>query len=220
MTRSLIIGGTGGIGTALKQNLQAKGHAVTTLSRRADGLDFDDPARAADKLADLEGPFDMILVATGALTVTRTRPEKSLTELTAEELAAQFAVNTIGPALVMREARRLLPRKGRSVFAALSARVGSIGDNRLGGWYSYRASKAALNQIVRTGAIELARSHKEAICVVLHPGTVATEFTENYSAAPKISPEQSAQHLTEVLDGLTPAQSGQFFDWKGTQVDW
>ena len=100
------------------------------------------------------------------------------------------------------------------------AGVGSIGDNRLGGWYSYRASKAALNQIVHTGAIELARSHKEAICVVLHPGTVATEFTENYSAAPKISPEQSAQHLTEVLDGLTPAQSGQFFDWKGTQVDW
>ena len=220
MTRSLIIGGTGGIGTALTQNLQAKGHAVTTLSRRADGLDFADPARAADILADLDGPFDMILVATGALTVTRPRPEKSLTELTAEELAAQFAVNTIGPALVMREARRLLPRKGRSVFAALSARVGSIGDNRLGGWYSYRASKAALNQIVHTGAIELARSHKEAICVVLHPGTVATEFTENYSAAPKISPEQSAQHLTEVLDGLTPAQSGQFFDWKGTQVDW
>lgn len=220
MKKALIIGASGGIGAAVQACLNARGIEVVALSRSTHGLDFAQPDRLAQVLADLQGPFDLVFVATGILTGHTATPEKSLTDLSAQEMQAQFAVNTIGPAMVLREAKRLLPRKGRSVFAALSARVGSIGDNRLGGWYSYRASKAALNQIVHTGAIELARTHREAVCVCLHPGTVATDFTANFKAEHKLTPAQSAQHLLDVLDGLSPEQTGQFFDWKGDRVPW
>ena len=220
MKRVLIIGASGGIGAAFAQNLGARGLEVVALSRRTHGLDFTEPLSAEALLTGIEGPFDLVLVVTGALALTRDRPEKSLSEISAVEMAAQFAVNAIGPALVMKHAKRWLPRKGRSVFAVLSARVGSIGDNRLGGWYSYRAAKAALNQVVHTGAIELARTHKEAVCVCLHPGTVATKFTEKFNAPDKLSPAQSVQHLLAVLEQLSPAQSGQFFDWKGERVPW
>ena len=136
-------------------------------------------------------------------------------------MADQFALNTIGPALVLREAGRLLPRDRRAVFAALSARVGSIGDNALGGWISYRAAKAALNQVVHTGAIELSRSHPHAICVALHPGTVATSFTAEYQARHDSVPsDQAAANLLTVLDGLTPDQSGGFYDWAGKEIPW
>ena len=121
----------------------------------------------------------------------------------------------------MAHAPRLLPRKGRSVFAALSARVGSIGDNRLGGWYSYRASKAALNQVLRSGAIEIARSHREAIVTALHPGTVATSFTAEYRGRhPAVAPQTSAENLLRVIDGLTPADSGNFYDWQAERIAW
>lgn len=220
MERAFIIGASGGLGTALTHALGARGVGVVTLSRQVDGLDFTDPVLVEQRLSEIDGPFDLVFVASGALTLTIERPEKSLSEVSAEELAAQFAVNTIGPALVLKHAKRWLPRKGRSVFAALSARVGSIGDNRLGGWYSYRASKAALNQIVKTGAIELSRTHKEAICVALHPGTVATSFTEGFNAPSKLTAPQSAQHLLTVLAGLSPERSGHFFDWKGEEIPW
>ncbi|MEJ5218366.1 SDR family oxidoreductase [Cognatishimia sp. D5M38] len=220
MERALIIGASGGIGAAFATALDARGVDVVALSRRTHGLEFSDPPAAEALLARVEGPFDLVLVVTGALTSTRDRPEKSLVELSAEEMAAQFAVNTIGPALVMKHAKRWLPRKGRSVFAVLSARVGSIGDNRLGGWYSYRASKAALNQVLKTGSIELARTHKEALCVALHPGTVSTPFTENFAAPNKLTPDESAQHLLTVLDTLGPEHSGSFYDWKGEEIPW
>lgn len=219
MTRVLIIGASGGIGAAMADALCTQGAEVVGLSRR-DGVDFADPEAAEAVLAGIEGSFDAVLVATGALTSTIAQPEKSLAALTAAEMAAQFAVNAIGPALVLKHAKHLLPRKGRSVCAVLSARVGSIGDNRLGGWYSYRASKAALNQVVKTSAIELARTHKEAICVALHPGTVATDFTANFNAPNKLTAAQSADHLLTVLEGLTPSDTGGFFDWKGTAVPW
>ncbi|NQY60099.1 SDR family NAD(P)-dependent oxidoreductase [Cognatishimia sp.] len=220
MERALIIGASGGIGTAIAYELTAKGVDVVALSRRTHGLNFIDASAAETLLAGVEGPFDLVLVVTGALTSTRDRPEKSLAELGAEEMAAQFAVNAIGPALVMKHAKRWLPRKGRSVFAVLSARVGSIGDNRLGGWYSYRASKAALNQVLKTGSIELARTHKEAICVALHPGTVSTRFTENFAAPNKLPPTESASRLIAVIDGLEAHQTGAFFDWKGERIPW
>lgn len=220
MKRALIIGASGGIGAAFAGELRQREFEVTGLSRCENGLDFARPSEVSDTLAAQIAPFDLILVASGALTVEADRPEKGLGELSAEEMAAQFAVNTIGPALVLKEARRLLPRKGRSVFAALSARVGSIGDNRLGGWYSYRASKAALNQVIKTGAIELARSHKEAVCVALHPGTVATPFTANFNAPHKLAAAESAAHLLSVLDGLTASDTGRFYDWRGDVVDW
>ncbi|MEM6728241.1 MAG: SDR family oxidoreductase, partial [Pseudomonadota bacterium] len=128
--------------------------------------------------------------------------------------------NAMGPALVLRHLPRLLPREGASYCGVLSARVGSIGDNRLGGWYSYRAAKAALNQIVHGAAVELARTHKEARLVALHPGTVATKFTEGFDGRDKLAPHESARHLCDVLLSKSPDQSGGFWDWRGDEVPW
>ncbi|MCW9043221.1 MAG: SDR family NAD(P)-dependent oxidoreductase [Pseudopelagicola sp.] len=218
--RALVIGASGGIGSALVAALAARGGMVAGLSRRDDGLDITDAASVEATLGALEPGFDMILVATGALHGAEQPPEKSLRHVTAAALADQYAINAIGPALILKHAPRLLRRDRRAVFAALSAKVGSIGDNHLGGWYSYRAAKAALNQIVHTGAIELARSHREAICVTLHPGTVATPFTNGHKAHRKHSPEESAENLLSVLDGLTPSDTGQFYSWDGTRLPW
>ena len=133
----------------------------------------------------------------------------------------QFEVNAIGPAMVLKHALRLVPRDGRAVVGVLSARVGSIGDNALGGWYSYRTAKAAVNQVVRTAAIELRRTRPEAILVALHPGTVATGFTAAYADRyPTAAPAQAAADLLSVLDGLSPADTGSFFDWRGERVPW
>ncbi len=172
-------------------------------------------------LGALDGPFDLIFVATGALDGAGRPPEKTLKSLDPAAMAAQFAVNCIGSAMVLKHAVCLLPRDRRAVFAALSARVGSIGDNGLGGWYSYRAAKAALNQIVHSGAIELSRSHPRSICVALHPGTVATEFTADYAARHStVSPPHAARHLLSVIEGLEASDTGGFLDWKGDVVPW
>lgn len=218
--RALVVGGSGGIGSALAQKLRADGYDVTTLSRSVDGFDITDEAAVKQALGRLDPPYHTIITATGALTSGNAHPEKSLKALDPETLAAQFAVNATGPALVLKHAQRLLPKRERTVFAALSARVGSIGDNNLGGWYSYRASKAALNQLIHTAAIELGRSHKQAICVVLHPGTVTTAFTKNYRNHASVPPQDAAANLINVLDGLTREQTGQFFDWAGKPVPW
>ncbi|WP_299842011.1 SDR family NAD(P)-dependent oxidoreductase [uncultured Roseovarius sp.] len=221
MEKALIIGASGGIGSAIAAALKARGVAVTELSRRGDGLDVTDETSVAAALGGLAGPYDLIFVASGALEIDGAAPEKTLQSVTAQAMADQFAVNCIGPSLVLKHGMHLLPRKGRAVFAALSARVGSIGDNRLGGWYSYRTAKAALNQMIHTAAIELGRSHKDAICVCLHPGTVATDFTAKYAGRHKtVPPAEAAQNLLAVIDGLGTGDTGQFFDWAGKPVTW
>ena len=221
MTRALVIGASGGIGRALCTELAAQGWQVTGLSRSADGLDVTDEASIAQHLGALEGPFQRIIIATGALEIGGHAPEKALKHLSAEAMALQFALNTIGPALVMKHSVPLLPRDAPCVMAALSARVGSIGDNKAGGWHSYRASKAALNQIIRGAAIELGRTHKHAVCVALHPGTVATSFTEKYLGRhPAVPAGEAAANLLQVMEGLSPGGSGQFFDWAGKRVAW
>lgn len=216
---ALVIGASGGIGQALALELEARGDKVTRLSRVQDGLDITDEDSVSEQLENLETVFDLIFVATGILSNTR-GPEKSLLSLSSDEMANLFAVNAIGPALVLKHAKRLLPKNNRCVFAALSARVGSIGDNHLGGWYSYRASKAALNQVIKTSSIELKRTHKHLICVALHPGTVATEFIKNYPQHQAAPSQKAASHMLSVLDSLTPEDSGQFYDWKGKRVPW
>jgi len=218
--RALVLGASGGIGAALAAALEQRGNTVTRLSRSQDGFDLADPDSVAAGLERLDGPFDSLLIASGILAPPDSRPEKSLAEIEARSMAQVLAVNAIGPALVLRHAPRLLPRRGRSVVGVLTARVGSIGDNRLGGWYSYRAAKAAANQIVHTAAIELARTHAEAVVVALHPGTVETAFTQDYPAHKKVAAAQAAANLLDVLDGLGPEQSGQFFDWAGQVVPW
>ncbi|WP_424832446.1 SDR family NAD(P)-dependent oxidoreductase [Ruegeria sp.] len=221
MDRALIIGSTGGIGRALCEQLDRQQVTVTGVSRSEDGLDLTQPETAERALSQVHGPFDLILIATGALEIDGAAPEKSMRALTAQAMMDQFALNAIGPALVLKHAARLLPRDRRAVIGVLSARVGSIGDNRLGGWVSYRAAKAAVNQIVHTAAIELARTHKQAVCVALHPGTVRTAFTQKYLGRhPAVAPGEAAQNLLSVIDTLTPAETGGFFDWAGQPVPW
>ena len=221
MNSILLIGNSGGIGHALQGALEARGDSVTGLSRRDTGLDLNSEASIDGQLSALSGPFDAILVASGALEINGARPEKALSQLTQCAFLDQFIVNAAGPALILKHAPRLLPKDRPSQFAALSARVGSIGDNKIGGWYSYRAAKAALNQIIHTGAIELARTHKQAVCVALHPGTVQTPFTAKYLGRPPSVPaSQAALNLLSVLEGLGPDKTGQFFDWAGKPVPW
>lgn len=220
MERVLIIGATGGIGAALAAALTVRGAAVTGLSR-ADGLDLTRPETVAQVMAGLAGPFDLILIATGILAPPGAGPEKALAAIDAGAMAQVMAVNAIGPALILAQMPRLIARDARAVVAVLSARVGSIGDNRLGGWHSYRASKAALNQIIRGAAVEIARSHRQACVVALHPGTVATPFTAAYRGNhPAQPPAQASAHLLTVIDGLTAADTGRFLDWKGQAVPW
>lgn len=221
VTRVLVIGASGGIGAACAAAWRARGAEVTGLSRSGDGLDVTDEASVVRVLGTLSGPFEVILVATGALQIGDGVPEKSLRALRPEVFLDQMALNALGPGLVAKHALRLLPRDRRAVFAALSARVGSIGDNRLGGWISYRAAKAALNQILHSAAIELARTHRHAIVVSLHPGTVETDVSRAYLGRhPAVSPQEAAANLLAVIDGLNVAQTGGFFDWSGAPVVW
>jgi NAD(P)-dependent dehydrogenase (short-subunit alcohol dehydrogenase family) len=221
MKQALVIGASGGIGAALVAELERRGVVVTGLSRREDGLDVTDEGSIARILGTMQGPFDTVLVATGALELGPHMPEKALRSVTPEALDAQFALNATGPLLVLKHALRLMPRGEPVRFAALSARVGSIGDNGLGGWYSYRAAKAALNQLIHTAAIEVARSHPHSVVVTLHPGTVDTGLTAQHRGThAAMPPAEAAQHILDVLGGLTPAQSGGFFDWQGAAVPW
>lgn len=219
--RALVLGASGGIGSALVAHLRARGDEVTALSRSLDGFDLTEEASIAAHLGALSGPYDLIFVATGALELQGRAPEKTLRALDPVAIAAQFALNATGPALVVKHAVRLLPKDAPARLAVLSARVGSIGDNGLGGWYAYRAAKAALNQLIHTAAIEIARSHPQTVLACLHPGTVATPLTQKYAGNhPTVTPEQAAANLIAVLEGLTPDQTGGFFDWQGKTIPW
>ena len=226
--RAIVVGCTGGIGAALVRGLEAKGIAVTGLARSSatDSLPCDvtneaSLAAAAEALAD-GAPYSMVIVASGLLHDDRVAPEKSMRDLSRDTLLRYFEVNAVGPALIAKHFLPLLPRDGPCLFAALSARVGSISDNRLGGWYGYRASKAALNMLIKTLAIEVARTRPEAICVGLHPGTVDTGLSKPFQRG--VPPDRlftaarSAASLIAVIEGLAPAQSGGCFAWDGTPI--
>jgi len=216
----LVIGASGGIGAAIQAALRSRGEVVG-LSRRDDGFDVTDEAAVAAGLGGLEGRFDLVIVATGALIIDGVGPEKSLKAVTGTALAAQFALNAIGPALVMKHALPLMPRDRLCRLAVLSARVGSIGDNGLGGWYSYRAAKAALNQLLHTAAVEATRTHPQSVLVALHPGTVETALAPAHRAGhAAMPPAEAAGRLLAVLDGLGPADTGGFYDWQGQVVPW
>ena len=237
---AVVVGAGGGIGRALIAAIREQsryGH-VFGLSRQrpadliddagqtwlaADILDPPSLAAAARAVAARGAPA-RVIVATGALLGPGFAPEKSLRALNAESLAASFAVNAIGPALIAQQFLPLAPRDRASVFAALSARVGSIADNATGGWYGYRASKAALNMIIHTAAIEHARSHPLGVCVAVHPGTVATPlsspFTGQIPPDRLFAPAVAAGHILRVLDGLAPEATGGFFAWDGALIPW
>lgn len=221
MIDALVIGASGGIGRAVVTEMERRGGNVTALSRAEDGLDVTDPASVDRVMGALDRPFQTVFISVGILAPSGGAPEKQLAALDPGAMAQVFAVNTIGVAHVLSHLPRLLPRRGRSVTGVLTARVGSIGDNAMGGWYSYRASKAALNQIVHGAAVELGRSRDEAVIAALHPGTVATPFTEGYEPGHgKSTPEDAARDLCDVMERLTPEQSGGFFDYAGREIPW
>jgi NAD(P)-dependent dehydrogenase (short-subunit alcohol dehydrogenase family) len=231
-----VVGAAGGIGSAFVAHLARDVGVgrVLALSRRpvsdqqahvvAATVDITDEASvaAAAEQARSLGELRLVIVATGLLHGQGISPEKNWSALTGASLARAFAVNSIGPALVAKHFLPLLPRRGRSVFAALSARVGSIEDNRLGGWYAYRASKAALNMLLRTLAIELARRAPEALCIGLDPGTVDTRlsrpFQGNVVPSTMRQPEDAAARLLEVIRRLGPEDSGGVFAWDGARL--
>ena len=224
---AVVLGASGGIGQALTRALAASGQFETVLglSRRADGFDLTDEASIAQAAATVGAagyPVRLVLLATGLLHEGALQPEKTWRQLDGAALTRSFAVNAIGPALVLKHFLPLLPRQGKAVFAALSAKVGSIGDNRLGGWYGYRAAKAALNQLVHTAAIELARSRPEAICLTLHPGTVATPLSAPFAGvghAP-LPPDAAAVRLLDVLERARPIDTGTMLDHTGLPLPW
>lgn len=167
-------------------------------------------------------PVDLVIIATGILHYGKTMPEKSLRDLSLEKFHLLFEANTILPALVMKHFIPKLNRKSKSVFAVLSARVGSISDNRLGGWYSYRASKSALNMTIKNAAIETIRNNNNVVIVGLHPGTVDSRLSKPFKAnVPEkklFTPDYSVKKMLEVLEKLTAKDTGKCFDWDGKEV--
>jgi NAD(P)-dependent dehydrogenase (short-subunit alcohol dehydrogenase family) len=218
---SVVIGATGALGAALADALERHGRAVLRLGRATlPRLDLLDEASIAACAAACGENLRLVIDATGFLHGGGDMPEKTFRQLDAAQLARSFALNAIGPALLMKHFLPRLDRGGPAVFATLSARVGSIEDNRLGGWYGYRASKAALNQLVRTAAVELARTHSRAACVALHPGTVASDLSAPFRKAGLAvqTPAEAAVQLLRVIDELTPAQSGLLIDRTGQRI--
>ena len=223
--RALVIGASGAIGAALLHHFAADGRCALALGlhrQSQPAIDFDDEASIAQAAAALapQGPFHLIVNAAGVLHSAGVMPEKKLGDLGYAQLEATFRANTFGPALVLRHFSPLLDRQ-RAVLAVLSAKVGSIGDNRLGGWYGYRASKAALNMLVRTAAIELRRSQPQAVLVALHPGTVASALSRPFKGDQiGRAPEVAAAERLQVLDALGPADSGSFVAYDGQRLPW
>ena len=226
---AVVVGAGGAIGQASAELLHASGRfrRVHALSRRSDPpIDVANEAsvEGAAQAVQADGlPVRLVLDCTGFLhDEARGGPEKSYRRLDPTHMAHAFAVNAIGPALVMKHFLPLLPRAGKAAFATLSAKVGSIGDNGYGGWYSYRASKAALNQLVRTAAIELARRRGETLCVAIHPGTTDTPLSQPFGKTGLTvrPPEDSAARILGVIDRLGVQDSGGFFNHDGSALPW
>ena len=231
-----ILGGSGAIGSSFTlqlSNLYPNASTKVFSRRKPDQIlpnvvyhtiNYQDENSIEESaiIASKDGPLDMVIVATGILHQGEMMPEKSLKDLSAEKLQRLFEVNTIVPLLIAKHFLPKLSRETRSIFATLSARVGSISDNQLGGWYSYRASKAALNMIIKNIAIEISRFNKKAIIVGLHPGTVDSNlskpFQGNVPYGKLFTPEYSTQKLLEVLTSLTSKQSGKCFAWDGKEI--
>jgi NAD(P)-dependent dehydrogenase (short-subunit alcohol dehydrogenase family) len=224
--KALVVGAGGALGKAFVQAFQNDPHCLyaETVSRSLNpGFDLQDEAAIAQqsKRCDASGPFHIIVDATGALTIEGRGPEKALTNITHDALIKNFEINTVGPALVLRYFAPLLA-SGPTIYAKLSARVGSISDNQKGGWYGYRAAKAALNMVLQTAAIELQRKNPLLRVVALQPGTVRTPLSQPFSAniAHLLEPAESVAGMWAALKHLSPTSGAHFIDYKGEPIDW
>ncbi|MAW33317.1 MAG: hypothetical protein CMK56_02775 [Proteobacteria bacterium] len=234
----LVIGSNGGIGQATAQLLATQNNIgkVFTCSRHDSSilrgvekhfyLDLESEnsiVEVSEEIKKIIDYLDLVLVATGVLkSGSKISPEKNLESLNMSQLERSFRVNSIGPALLIKHFYPILNSKSKSVFAAISARVGSTTDNRLGGWYGYRASKAALNMFIKTAAVELKRKNSEIICVSLHPGTVDTPLSAPFQSSviqkQMVSAADAAQNLMQVINQLNSSDSGGFFAWDGKKI--
>ncbi|MEY5028409.1 MAG: hypothetical protein RLZ63_724 [Pseudomonadota bacterium] len=221
--RALVIGASGAIGQAFVQALRADPRCsdVQAMSRGEPiAWDLTDEASLAALAAKIEGPLHLVLDATGALSLDGQGPEKRLQELDAQRLLRSLQVNAVGPALLLRHISPLLARGERVIWAKLSARVGSIEDNHKGGWYGYRAAKAALNQFLQTAAIEIGRQRPLAVVAALQPGTVRSALSQPFVGDEALAPEVSVQGLLQALDAAPATGRAVFLDYRGQSIPW
>lgn len=224
--RAIVVGATGAIGAAAVQILRAhpRCRECISLARSSDpAIDFEDEAsiEQAAALIARGGDVHLVFDATGFLHDGAIMPEKSLKQIRSSSLQYSFLVNAVGPALLLKHFHPLLSRSHKCCFATLSARVGSIGDNALGGWYGYRSSKAALNMVIKTAAVELARIRPQAVCLALHPGTVKTSLSEPFASGRDLfSADASARMLLNVMDEADSSSSGSFLAYDGSEICW
>ena len=219
--RALVFGASGGIGQAFSRFLENKlgSENVVKISRSFDGFEISDEEKIFKLSESIEGSFNLIINATGVLQTTEEGPEKTINVVKQKSMIDMMTINAIGPALLLKNFSKKLDKTKFSVFVNLSARVGSITDNRLGGWISYRSSKAALNQIIKTSSIEIHRRNKNAICVGLHPGTVKTRFTEKFqNTTETISPDESVKMMMNVVENLSVDDNGYCFAYDGKVI--
>jgi NAD(P)-dependent dehydrogenase (short-subunit alcohol dehydrogenase family) len=219
--RALVFGASGGIGQAFSRFLENKlgSENVVKISRSFDGFEISDEEKILKFSESIEGSFNLIINATGVLQTTEEGPEKTINVVKQKSMIDMMTINAIGPALLLKNFSKKLDKTKFSVFVNLSARVGSITDNRLGGWISYRSSKAALNQIIKTSSIEINRRNKNAICVGLHPGTVKTRFTEKFqNTTETISPDESVKMMMKVVENLSVDDNGYCFAYDGKVI--
>ena len=225
---AVVLGSSGGIGKAIRDNLVKQNifYDVIPVSRETSPkVDFKSERSIidlAEAIKQRDRELRLVVDATGLLHNENIFPEKNLRSLTHEALLENFLVNAIGPILCLKHLSALLPRVGKSVFVTLSARVGSVGDNHLGGWYSYRASKTALNQLIKTASIELARGLPDHVSVAVHPGTVATKLSKPFSKAGLrlLTPDEAAAKLWKVIENLESSDTGKFFDNEKRCIPW
>tara|TARA_B100000963_G_scaffold14321_1_gene11013 strand:+ start:1201 stop:1893 length:693 start_codon:yes stop_codon:yes gene_type:complete len=224
---AVIVGGTGAIGKAIADQLNQIGFSdiIRIGTKTSPSIDFNDEntiLESAEYIKKKRKPISILFDATGILHHNNSMPEKTFKSIELEFAKKNFLINTIGPALLIKHFFPLLDKEDKSVFATLSAKVGSISDNGYGGWYSYRASKAALNQLIKTASIEMKVKNKKAIIVALHPGTVKSNLSEPFQKTNlKIqNPEESAKHLIKIINMIDQSQTGKFFNWDGSEIAW
>ena len=224
--RALVLGANGTIGRGFVEQLARDDRCslIERLDRSSIAplvLEDESAITAAVKSISSHGPFHLILDATGALTIDGQGPEKRLEAISAHGLTRAFQINAIGRGLILRECIPLLPREERCILGVLSARVGSISDNQLGGWYGYRASKAAGNMLLQTAAIESHRTRPLAVFAALQPGTVVSTLSEPFSRGHEtVTAEQSTIGMLGTLNGLTARPQAWFVDYRGQTIDW